>query len=82
MKELRKMRTFITVLFVISALAIIGIVLMQEGSGGGLGGMTGENTDTFWAQNKKNSLEGRMELMTKLIAGVFMVSALLLGIIT
>ncbi len=76
------MRTFITVLFVISALAIIGIVLMQEGSGGGLGGMTGENTDTFWAQNKKNSLEGRMELMTKLIAGVFMVSALLLGIIT
>ncbi len=76
------MRTFITVLFVISALSIIGIVLMQEGSSGGLGGMTGENTDTFWSQNKKNSLEGRMELMTKLIAGVFMVSALLLGIIT
>ncbi|OOB77409.1 MAG: preprotein translocase subunit SecG [Epulopiscium sp. Nele67-Bin001] len=75
------LRLIITIIFVIAALAIIIIVLMQEGKGSGLSGMTGENSDTFWAQNKKNSLEGRFELFTKLIAAVFIISAALLGMI-
>ncbi|OON96849.1 MAG: preprotein translocase subunit SecG [Epulopiscium sp. Nele67-Bin005] len=75
------LRLVLTVIFVISALAIIIIVLLQEGKAGGLGGITGENSGTFWAQNKKHSLEGRFELATKLIAAVFMISALLLGVV-
>ncbi len=75
------LRGFITAIFIISSLAIIVIVLMQEGKGSGLSGMTGENQTTFWAQNKKNSLEGRFELFTKIIAAVFIISATLLGMI-
>ncbi|OON94039.1 MAG: preprotein translocase subunit SecG [Candidatus Epulonipiscioides saccharophilum] len=75
------LRTILTVIFVISSFAIIVIVLMQEGKSTGLSGMTGESENTFWAQNKKNSLEGRIEGFTKLIATIFMVSALFLGVI-
>ncbi len=75
------LRTILTVLFVISALAVIGIVLVQEGKSSGLSGMTGESQNTFWEQNKKNSLEGRFETLTKLIAVVFVISALLLGMV-
>ncbi|ONI48348.1 preprotein translocase subunit SecG [Candidatus Epulonipiscioides saccharophilum] len=75
------LRTILTVIFVISSFAIIVIVLMQEGKSTGLSGMTGESENTFWAQNKKNSLEGRIERFTKLIATIFMVSALFLGVI-
>ncbi len=74
-------RIILTVIFVISALSIIGIVLAQEGKSAGLGGMTGESTGTFWEQNKKNSLEGRFEFFTKVTAFIFIVSALLLGIV-
>ncbi|WP_010167709.1 preprotein translocase subunit SecG [Candidatus Epulonipiscium viviparus] len=74
-------RTILTIIFVIASFAIIIIVLMQEGKSTGLSGMTGESENTFWAQNKKNSLEGKIERFTKVTAAIFMISALILGII-
>ncbi|ONI44533.1 preprotein translocase subunit SecG [Candidatus Epulonipiscioides gigas] len=75
------LRTILTVIFVIASVAIIIIVLMQEGKSTGLSGMTGETENTFWAQNKKNSLEGKFERFTKFTAALFIISALFLGVL-
>ncbi|ONI43101.1 preprotein translocase subunit SecG [Candidatus Epulonipiscium fishelsonii] len=75
------MEMILIAIFVFSALTIIVIVLLQEGKTGGLSGLTSENTGSYWAKNKKNTLEGRFERWTKIIAGLFMISALLLGVI-
>ena len=72
------LKTVITVLFVIAALAIIVVVLMQEGKSAGLGSLSGTNNDSYWEKNKKNSLEGKFERWTKITAGLFVVFALVL----
>ena len=75
------LRIVITVLFVIAALAIIVVVLMQEGKSAGLGSLNGTNNDSYWEKNKKNSLEGKFERWTKITAGLFVVFALVLMVL-
>lgn len=77
------LKLVITVLFVIAALAIIVVVLLQEGKSAGLGSLNGStgNSDSYWEKNKKNSLEGKFETWTKLTAGLFVVFALVLMLI-
>lgn len=74
------LKLVITVLFVIAALAIIVVVLLQEGKSAGLGSLNGStgNNDSYWEKNKKNSLEGKFERWTKITAGMFVVFALVL----
>lgn len=76
------LKLVITVLFVIAALAIIVVVLLQEGKSAGLGSLNGSgNSDSYWEKNKKNTLEGKFETWTKLTAGLFVVFALVLMLI-
>ncbi len=74
------LKLVITILFVIAALAIIVVVLLQEGKSAGLGSLSGAtgNNDSYWEKNKKNSLEGKFERWTKITAGMFVVFALVL----
>lgn len=73
------LRMVITVVYIIAALAIITIVLLQEGKSAGLSGITGgSNQDTYYAKNKKHTLEGKFERWTKITAGVFIVLAIVL----
>ncbi|WP_083461505.1 preprotein translocase subunit SecG [Cellulosilyticum ruminicola] len=74
------LKLVITVLFVIAALAIIVVVLLQEGKSAGLGSLNGStgNSDSYWEKNKKNTLEGKFETWTKITAGLFVVFALVL----
>lgn len=78
------LKLVITVLFVIAALAIIVVVLLQEGKSAGLGSLNGStgNSDSYWEKNKKNTLEGKFETWTKLTAGLFVVFALVLMLIS
>lgn len=79
------LKMIITVVYLIAAFAIIGIVLMQEGKSAGLGAISGAGGagggDSYWGKIKGRSLEGKLELWTKITAGLFMFSALLLMII-
>lgn len=72
----------ITAVYLVAAFAIIGIVLMQEGKSAGLGSLTGSgggsNGDSYWGKIKSRSLEGKLELWTKITAGLFLLSALIL----
>ena len=73
------MRIFLTILFVIVCIALSVVVLLQEGKSG-LGSLAGgNNSDTFWGKNKGRSAEGKLALITKILAVVFILLALLLN---
>lgn len=73
------LRILLTVVFVIACIAMIVIVLMQEGKSSGLGALSGA-AESHWAKNKGRTLEGNMEKITKIIAAVIFVLALALNL--
>lgn len=75
------LKIVLTVIYIIAALAIITVVLLQEGKSAGLGSAFATNQESYWAKNKKHTLEGKFETWTKITAGVFVVLALVLMLI-
>ena len=74
------LRILLIVIFLIAALAVTIIVLLQEGKSAGLGsiGGTSGGGDSYWDKNRKHSLEGKFEKWTKITACVFVLSAFVL----
>ena len=73
------MKVFLTILFVIVCIALSVVVLLQEGKSG-LGSLAGgNNSETFWGKNKGRSAEGLLAKITKILAVVFILLALLLN---
>ena len=72
------LRIILTIIFVAVCVILTGIVLMQEGKSTGPGAIAGGNS--FWEQNKKRSAEGKLVLITKILAAVFIVLALVLNL--
>ena len=72
-------RTVFTVLFIIVCLALIVVVLMQEGKSAGLGTIGGM-ADTYWEKNKARSVEGKLGKATKIAVAAFFVLALVLNL--
>ncbi|MBO5535410.1 MAG: preprotein translocase subunit SecG [Clostridia bacterium] len=70
----------ITILLVVSALVLIGTVLLQPGESSGLGSIAG-GAETFFGKNKSKTMEGKLALATKISAGVFTVCALLIAVL-
>jgi len=70
----------ITILLVVSALVLIGTVLLQPGESQGLGAIAG-GAETFFGKNKSKTMEGKLALATKISAGVFTVCALLIAML-
>lgn len=75
------MSIVVNVLMVIVALALIISVLMQSSDENGLGALAGSTSETFFGKNKMNSLEGKLAMITKVSAIVFVVLALVMVII-
>mgnify|MGYP001078460738 CR=1 FL=1 len=69
------LRIILTVIFVLDCIGLTVIVLMQEGKSAGLGAISGI-ADTYWGQNKKNSIEGKLEFLTKIAVVVYFVLVL------
>ena len=73
------LRTILTVLYVIDCIALLVVVLMQEGKQQGLGAIAGV-ADTYWGKNKGRSAEGTLIKLTKLMAVLFIVLSVVLNL--
>ena len=73
------LKTILTIVFIIISMALIVIVLMQEGKQTGLGAVAG-SSETYWSKNKGRSMEGIMVKITKVLVGLFLVIAAVLNI--
>ena len=74
------LKIILTVLFVIRSVVLSAIVLLQEGKQAGLGTIQGA-ADTYYGKNKGRTMEGKLELATKIVAILFFVLAIVLNIL-
>lgn len=81
MLGLNTAQIILTIFQLISALAIILIVLLQSGKSAGLSGAIAGAADTFLARNKARSIDARLAKLTKWIGLVFVLLTLLLNIL-
>ena len=72
------MKVFLTILFVVICIVLSVVVILQEGKSG-LGSLAGGNSESFWGKNQGRSAEGILAKVTKILAVVFFLLALLLN---
>lgn len=73
------LRITLTVIFILVCIAFVVLVLMQEGKSAGLGSISGA-AETYWGKNKGRSMEGRLVKITKVLAILFFVLAMVLNL--
>jgi len=71
----------VNIILILSSLVMIVTVLLQSGQAQGLGSIAG-GAETFFGKNKAKSVEGKLALITKIAAGVFVAMALLMVVIS
>ena len=72
------LRIIMTVIFILDCIGLTIIVLLQEGKSAGLGTIAGA-AETYWGKNKGRSMEGTMVRVTRIMAILFMLLAVLLN---
>ena len=73
------LRGILTVLFIFDCIALVVVVLMQEGKAAGLGAISGA-AETYWGKNKGRSMEGMLLKLTKILALAFIHFAVVLNL--
>lgn len=71
------LKTIVTIAYIIICVALVIVVLMQEGKTNGLGAMTGA-ADTYWTKNKGRSAEGVLVKITRVLSVLFIALSLVL----
>lgn len=66
------------IVLVIAALFMIVTVLLQSSDDNGMGSIMGQSSNSFMAKAKNKTIEGKLELGTKIAAVIFVVVALIM----
>ncbi len=74
------LHTILLLVYILVCCVLTVIVLMQEGKQAGLTGAISGAAETYWGKNKGRSMEGGLELATKILAVVFVVLSLVLNL--
>lgn len=75
--EILKVLTII--LYIVVCIAIVVLVLMQEGKTAGLGAISGA-ADTYWGKNKGRSMESGLSKATAWLGAAFIVLSVVLNL--
>ena len=67
-------------IFILVCIFLTIVVLMQESKQNGLSGAISGAADTYWGKNKGRSMEGMLVTITKVLAVLFVVIAIILNI--
>ena len=73
------MMIFVTLLQLLAALVLIGIVLFQSGKSQGLSGTIGGIADSYMAKSKAKSLDAKLAKATKWVGAAFIVLTLVIN---
>ncbi len=73
------LRITLTVIFILICIALVILVLMQEGKTAGLGAVSGA-AETYWGKNKGRSMEGKLVKVTTFLAVGFLVLTIVLNL--
>ncbi len=73
------LRIILTVVYILICVALVVLVLMQEGKSAGLGAISGA-AESYWGKNKGRSMEGKLVRITTGLAVGFMLIAIVLNL--
>ena len=73
------LKIVLTVVYIIVSIALVILVLMQEGKSAGLGAISGA-AESYWGKNKGRSMEGALVKITRIAAIVFVLLAIALNL--
>ena len=73
------LRIVLTVIFIIVCIALVILVLMQEGKTAGLGAVSGA-AETYWGKNKGRSMESKLVKITTGLAVGFLLLVVILNL--
>ena len=73
------LRIALSIVYIIVSVALVILVLMQEGKTKGLGSISGA-AETYWGKNKGRSMEGLLVKITKILAFVFLALTIALNL--
>ena len=76
---LQVIHSILLIVFIIVCVALTIVVLMQEGKQAGLTGAISGAAETYWGKNKGRSMEGGLELATRILGVLFVVLAIVLN---
>ncbi len=72
-------RIIVSVIFILVSVALVILVLMQEGKTKGLGAISGA-AETYWGKNKGRSMEGMLVKITRVLAVIFLLLTIVLNL--
>ena len=75
------LQLILTIIQVLSGIAVTVVVLMQSGKSAGLSGAISGGAETFFSKGKAKTLDAKLAKMTKWFALVFVVLTLVLNLI-
>ena len=75
------LRIICTIVMLLSALALIVIVLFQSGKSAGLSGAIAGNSDSFMSKNKNRSWDAKLANSTKWVAAVWLITTFALSLL-
>ena len=73
------LRITLTIIFIIICIALVVLVLMQEGKTAGLGAVSGA-AETYWGKNKGRSMESKLVKFTTCLAVAFLLLVVILNL--
>ena len=68
-------------ILIVTSIALVVIVLMQEGRSDGLSGAIAGGAETFFGKNKGRTMEEKLVKITKVLGAVFFVLSLVATLI-
>ena len=68
------------IILILSSIAIIIVIILQEGNQAGLGAITG-GADTFFSKNKARSIDAFLSRWTKVFAALFVLMVIGLNVV-
>ena len=73
------LHTITMVFYILVCVVLTVIVLMQEGKNAGLSGSISGAAETYWGKNKARSMEGKLVVLTRILAAVFIILSVVLN---
>lgn len=75
------LETILTIIYVLICIAIVVVVLMQEGKSGLSSSIGGGAANSYWGKNKDRSIEGFIPKLTGVLVAVYIVLSIVLNMI-
>lgn len=69
------------IVLIITSIALVAVVLLQEGRSAGLSGAIAGGAESFLGKNKSKTIESKLVSITKILAIVFFVLSLVATLI-